>query len=86
MDGRKMLNLSLQSLLFRGFLRFLFLFTLLYIFRVENCILFNKFLSQKRQPIWQEEKNGDYVGKKGIIFLYVKSLTDIIHWISLFIE
>ena len=33
MDGRKFLNLSLPTLLFRGFLRFLFLFTLLYILK-----------------------------------------------------
>ena len=30
--------------------------------------LFNKFLSQKRQPIWQEERDVGYEGGKGIIF------------------
>ena len=48
MSGRKLLNLSLQTLLFRGFLRFLFLFTVLYILGVKNHALFNKFLSQEK--------------------------------------
>ena len=51
MEGRKLLNLSLQTLLSRGFLRFLFLFTILYILGVKNRTLFIKFLSQKRQTI-----------------------------------
>ena len=50
-DGRKLLNLSLQRLLFHGFLRFLFLFTILYILGVKKHTLFNKVLLQKRQPI-----------------------------------
>ena len=56
MDSRKLLNLSLPTLLFCGFLRFLFLFTLLYILGVKKHTLFNKFLSQK--------KTANLIGKK----------------------
>ena len=48
MDGRELLYLPLQTLLFREFLRFLFLFTTLYTLGVKKHALFKKFLSQKR--------------------------------------
>ena len=51
LDRRKLLNLSLPTLVLRGFLRFVFLFTLLYITGVGKHRLFNSFVSQKRQPI-----------------------------------
>ena len=62
-----MLKLPLQTF-FLWILRVSFLFTLLYIFRVEKHMLFNKFLSQKWQPIVQEERVGCYEGRKGMIF------------------
>ena len=68
MDDGISLNLLLSTLLFRGFLGFLFLFTFFYTVRVKKNRLFNKFLSQNRQPIWQEKRDGDYEGRKGIIF------------------
>ena len=60
MDGRKLLNLSLQKLFFRGFLKFLFLFTILYILGVKKHTLFCKKDSQfdrrKRQAIKEEKE------------------------------
>ena len=47
----------------------LFLFTLLYILRVKKLTVFNKFLSQIKQPIWQEERNWGYEGRKEMIFV-----------------
>ena len=57
-DGRQEIaKLSLQTLLFRGFLTFLFLFTILYMLGAKRHALLNKFLSQKRQPILLEERD-----------------------------
>ena len=47
MEGRKLLNLSLQTLLSRGFLRFLFLFTILYILGVKNRTCLSNFCRKK---------------------------------------
>ena len=88
-DGRQeIVNLLLPTLLFRRFLRFLFLFTLLYTLGVKKYRLFKKFPSLKRQPIWQEERDGGYAGRNEIIFcIYILdiyySLNSIIHWIDL---
>ena len=79
----ELLNLSLQTLLFRGILRFLFLFTDLYILGVIKHTLFNKFLSQNRQPIWQEKRRSLWK-KEGNYSLYVIFWTYIIHWIAIY--
>ena len=83
MDDRKLLGLSLQTLFFRRFSRFLFLFTFLHILGVKKHTLFNKFLSQKRHPIYQEERDAGYEGNMYICLLYVVSLTYIVHCIAL---
>ena len=63
MEGRKLLDAHVfngqqetakpivTNIVFRRFLRFLFLFAVLYILGVQKHTLFNKFLSRKRQPI-----------------------------------
>ena len=84
-----MLDLSLQTLMFRGFFIFLFIFTLLYMFGVKKYTLFNKFLSQKRQPIWCYEKDVRYEKKESELFFVCQildiyySLNSIIYWIDL---
>ena len=45
-DGRKLRNLSLQTLLFRGFSRFLFLFTNLYLIGVKSYLRYKTITSQ----------------------------------------
>ena len=65
---QKLLKLLLQTLFLCGFLRVSFLFTLIYILGVKKHTWFNTFLSQKWQPIWQEERVGGYEGRKGMIF------------------
>ena len=65
---QKLLKLSLQTSFFCGFLSVSFLFGLIYIHGVKKHTLFNKFVSQKWQPIWQEEKIGGYEGRKGMVF------------------
>ena len=58
MDGREMLNLSLQTSLFRGFLRFLFLSTLF-----THCS--TNFCRRKDSQFDRQEKRyGGYEGKK----------------------
>ena len=47
MDGRRLLNLYLQTLLFHGFLRFFFLSTLLYITEVKNMHCATSFCRKK---------------------------------------
>ena len=58
-------------------LLFLFLFTISYILGVKKHTLFNKFLSQKRQQICQEERDVGYEGRKGAFF--VRYTLDIYH-------
>ena len=72
MNSRKLLNLSLQTFLFRGFLRFLFLFIISYILGIKKHTLFNKFLSQKgSQYDWK--KRSSYEGGKGTVFCMLYS-------------
>ena len=78
------INCRYKLFFFCAFLRVLFLFTLLYILKVKKHTLLNKFLSQKWQPTGR--KSWRLWGKKGNDFLYVVSLTQIIHWTALFIE
>ena len=87
-NGRqKLLKLPLQTF-FCGFLRVLFLFTHSYILGFKKHTLFNKFLSQKQQPIWQEKRVAGCEGWKGMIFcmLYLWHIWfieySIIHWIA----
>ena len=47
MGDKKLLNLWLQAFLLRGFLKFSFLFTIVYLLGVKKHTLFNKFLLQK---------------------------------------
>ena len=47
MGNKKLLNLLLQAFLLRGFLKFSFLFTIVYLLGVKKHTLFNKFLLQK---------------------------------------
>ena len=49
-----------KTLLFCEFLRFLFLFILLYILRAKKHTVLNKFLSKKSYPILQAERDGGY--------------------------
>ena len=76
MEGRKLLDvqvliglqeiakLIVQAVLFREYLRLLFLYTILYVSGVRKQTLFNKFLSQK----CQEERDVGYEEKKEITF------------------
>ena len=80
-NGReKLLNDRYKLFFSVNFWEFCFLYTLLQILGVKIHTLFNKFLSQKWQPIWQEERVGSYEGRKRIIF------RTLCHWIALFIE
>lgn len=56
MDGWKLLNLLLQTLLFHGFLRFLFFCIISYILGVQKHRLFNKLLSQKRANLTRKKR------------------------------
>ena len=57
-------KLIVQAVLFREYLRLLFLYTILYVSGVRKQTLFNKFLSQK----CQEERDVGYEEKKEITF------------------
>ena len=98
MEGRELLDAHvfnrrqeierlLQTLFFRGFFRLLFLFAIAYILGVKKHTLFNKHLSQKWQPIWQEERDVGYERRKEIIFCMLCSghmlFINIIHWLDL---
>ena len=69
----------IASLFLHGFLRFLFLFNLLYILGVKKHTLFNKFLQQKKTLNMTGRRRCRLQGEQGHDFLYVISLTYIIH-------
>ena len=69
----------IASLFLCGFLRFLFLFNLLYILGVKKHTLFNKFLQQKKTLNMTGRRRCRLQGEQGNDFLYVISLTYIIH-------
>ena len=87
MDGRKVLNLLLPTLLFRRFFHFCF-FSLFYTYlELKSIYCSTSFWRKKRQPIWQEARDEGYEERKGIIFVcYILdiyySLSSIIHWID----
>ena len=86
-NGRELLNLSSQTLFFRGFWRFLAFFSLFYTYlELKRIHCSHKVSVTKRQPIWQEEGDRRYEGRKWMLFgCYILdiyySLNNIIHWI-----
>ena len=74
MDGRKLRNLSLQTLLFRGFSRFLFLFTILYIIGVKGYLRYKTITSQNASI--------DGTGQK--IFYFVEKFCSVIKMFKFF--
>ena len=63
-------KLIVQAVLFREYLRLLFLYTILYVSGVRKQTLFNKFLSQK----CQEERDVGYEERKEITFLDIYTI------------
>ena len=74
MDGRKLRNLSLQTLLFRGFSRFLFLFTILYIIGVKGYLRYKTITSQ----------NASIEGTGQKIFYFVEKVCSVIKMFKFF--
>ena len=79
MEGGKLLNLSLQRLLFRGFLRFLFLFTILYVLGAKKHTLLQPVSFAKKTPSLTGRKRRKLLRKEGNYSLFVISWTYIIH-------
>ena len=75
-------KIVVTNFFFCAFFRVLVLFTLSYILRVKKHTLFNKFLSQEMTANLTGRKSWRLWWKKGNDFLYVVSLTLIIHWIA----
>ena len=80
LNGRqKLLKPSLQTFFSMDFWEFCFFSHFSTYLGVKKHTLFNKFLPQKWQLIWQEIVGG-YEGRKGMTFCML------CHWIALFIE
>ena len=74
MDDTRLLNLSLQTLLFRGFLRFFFLFSLLHMLRVKKHNYSKSFCRKKNS---QFNRKKDMVAMNEERELFFVSLTHI---------